>query len=154
MGAFAVDNAEFSVHRSARLIGLIALAGAVILTNRRSPVQFTLGGRPHLQQFAAEVFHLRRVHENFGIRWPVAVGIFVGMPCSVAVGRAIASVPRDLLREYIEAFERQGCHARVLERLGLPLDRQPIAGCGGCHGAQSGPGSQDDTQRFRHKLER
>ena len=31
-----------------------------------------------------------------------------------------ASVPRDLLREYIEAFERQGCHARVLERLGLP----------------------------------
>jgi hypothetical protein len=108
LGAFAVDNAEFSVRRSARLIGLIALAGAVIRTNRRSPVQFTLGARPQLQQFAAEVFHLRRVHENFGIRWPVAVGIFVGMPCSVAVGRAIASVPRDLLREYIEAFERQG----------------------------------------------
>jgi hypothetical protein len=67
MGALPIDDVEVPVHRSACLIGLIALAEAVIRANLRDRVQFMPGVRTQLQQLAAEVFHLQRVSEFFGI---------------------------------------------------------------------------------------
>jgi hypothetical protein len=71
-------------------------------------------------------------------------------------GAATRQQPCDSQANYLTGADiaLQHCHARVPQWLRLTLDRQHIAGCGGCHGAQSGSGSQEDTQRFRHESER
>src|ERR1700722_8359171 len=64
LGAFAADDAELAIARRTCLIGLIALADAVICAHRRDRFQFTLGVRTQPQQFLAEIFHLRGIHER------------------------------------------------------------------------------------------